>query len=76
MEIIMDKEIGALFRCYCQGAVTLMKQHDMNEYLIATILTEIRSAALTEEIFRIQCLLKDSPPHHARAQEMEDYIKN
>jgi hypothetical protein len=69
----MDYSI--LFLSRVRPSIEMMKQANMNEVQIACILTEIRSAAISEEFFRLEQLLKKNPPTHYHLDDMLIKIK-
>jgi 5-formaminoimidazole-4-carboxamide-1-beta-D-ribofuranosyl 5'-monophosphate synthetase len=51
------------------SAVNSMKAAKINDFQIAVIVNEIRSAAISEEFSRIQNLISQNPPTHVPGGE-------
>lgn len=54
----------------CHQAIRSMREAGMNDYMIGCVLTEVRSAAITEERMRLDRLTREFPPYHATQGEM------
>ena len=54
--------ISPLFLSGCRESVRIMRAAGINESLIACVITDIRSAALTEERLRMDNLIRENPP--------------
>ena len=57
-------------------AITIMREAGISDTLIAIVVTEIRSRAISEESVRLQELQRQNPPTHFPWPEMQDAIKN
>lgn len=58
----------------CRGAIAMMRAAGMNEVQVACVVTEVRSAAISWEFFRLQELVRTNPPTHYPLGEMERHV--
>jgi hypothetical protein len=65
----------AIFVSRCRTAIEMMREEGMNETRIAVVLTTIRSAALSQEFFRLQELVRTNPPTHLSHGAMMDIAR-
>ncbi len=61
----MTEHIDPIFLVWARGAIETLQGSDLNDTLIACVVTEIRSAAIHEERLRQQALQERNPPCHA-----------
>ena len=52
------------FAVSCRYAIDKMREAGMNDAIIATVIMEVRSQALSEEFWRLQELQRLNPPKH------------
>lgn len=64
-----------MFISRCRMAIDTMRRAGINETLIGCVLTEVRSAAISGEFYRIQRLMELNPPKHYAHGEMCDIVK-
>jgi len=65
----------SIFISRCKTAIEMMREEDMNETRIACVLTEIRSAALSQHFTKVRELIEANPPKHLSHGEMMNLIK-
>jgi hypothetical protein len=66
----VSEHIDPIFLVWARNAIRTLQDSDLNDTLIACVVTEIRSAAIHEERLRQQRLQDANPPHHAGHTEM------
>jgi hypothetical protein len=52
-----------------------LREAGLNETIIASIVTDIRSASISAEFYRIQRLMELNPPHHMAHGAMREALK-
>lgn len=65
----------SIFISRCRTAISMMRENGVNEVRIACIITEIRSAALSQEYARIQAMVTANPPRHLPHGEVMEMVK-
>lgn len=65
----------SVFIARCSTAIRMMREAGINEVRLACVLTEVRSAALSQEYFRVTELLRLNPPRHLPHGEMADIVE-
>lgn len=61
----MTDQIHPLFIAQARGAIETLQNSNLNDTLIACVVTEIRSAAIAEERLRQETIHTANPPCHA-----------
>lgn len=61
----MSEHIDPIFLVWARNAIRTLQDSNLNDTLIACVVTEIRSAAIHEERLRQQRLQDTNPPCHA-----------
>jgi len=63
-----------IFLIYARNTIEFLKEKGIDDYLIAMIVSGIRSAAINAEFSRIKNLVENNPPKHYTTTEMEKII--
>jgi hypothetical protein len=65
----------AIFTVSLGEALRILRETDLNETMIAVVVTSIRSAAVNEEYARIRSLIEAKPPVHHPHETMMEIIE-
>lgn len=66
----MTEHVHPLFIAQARQAIRTLQESNLNDTLIASVVTEIRSAAIAEERLRVEALMTANPPCHAAWPDM------
>lgn len=66
----MTEHVHPVFIAMARQAIRTLQDSNLNDALIACVVTEIRSAAIAEERLRHEALMAANPPCHASASSV------
>ena len=72
----MSDHPSPLFFGGCIAAIREMRQAGLNDMIIGCVLSEIRTAAISEERLRMEEVRSKNPPEHFPAQYYAGYIED
>jgi hypothetical protein len=61
----VTEHVHPVFIAWAGKAIRTLQESNLNDALIASVVTEIRSAAIAEERLRMESLMAANPPCHA-----------